>query len=175
MLKGVLAGIALFVAFNVAMFALSYYAESSAVGIRARGRMRRSLDWYPPVRFMQPRCCGSNETSAISTLRNISSSEEQFRDTVQSINDPATHSMLRAEWAFLEELNVDAAAPIAVLAGIEGKAHELEGMVCFPDGSERIQCMVKGSIGDEEDVGRTLATEILESGGREVIAEFRLS
>ena len=43
------------------------------------------------------------------------------------------------------------------------------------DGSERIQCMVKGSIGDEEDVGRTLATEILESGGREVIAEFRLS
>lgn len=105
----------------------------------------------------------------------IRSAEEQFRDTVQSINDPATHSMLRAEWAFLEELDVDAAAPVAVLAGIEGKALELEGMVCFPDGSERIQCMVKGSIGDEEDVGRTLATEILESGGREVIAEFRLS
>jgi hypothetical protein len=77
-LKSVLAGVALFVAFNVAMFALSYYAESSAVGIRERARMRSSIDWYPPVRFMQPRCCGSNEVSAIATLRNVSSSEAQF-------------------------------------------------------------------------------------------------
>jgi len=104
----------------------------------------------------------------------IRSSEEQFRDTVQSINDPSTHAMLRAEWSFLEHLGVDPTAPVAVLASIEGKVVELEGMVAFPDGSEKIQCMVKGSIGNEEDLGRTLATEILEAGGREVIAEFRL-
>ncbi len=105
----------------------------------------------------------------------IRSSEEQFKDTVQSINDPATHGMLRAEWSFLEYLEVDPAAPVAVLASIEGKALELEGMVAYPDGSEKIQCMVKGTIGNEEDLGRTLAVEILESGGREVIDEFRLS
>lgn len=105
----------------------------------------------------------------------IRSSEEQFRDTVQSINDPATHGMLRAEWSFLEHLDVDAAAPVAVLASVEGKALELEGMVAYPDGSEKIQCIVKGTIGNEEDLGRTLAQELLEAGGREVIEEFRLS
>lgn len=105
----------------------------------------------------------------------IRSSEEQFKDTVQSINDPSTHAMLRAEWSFLEHLEVDPAAPVAVLASIEGKALELEGMVAFPDGSEKIQCMVKGTIGNEEDLGRTLAVELLDSGGREVIEEFRLS
>ncbi|HXV14106.1 MAG TPA: hydroxymethylbilane synthase [Candidatus Krumholzibacteria bacterium] len=105
----------------------------------------------------------------------IRSSEDQFKDTVQSINDPATHGMLRAEWSFLEHLEVDPAAPVAVLASIEGKALELEGMVAFPDGSEKIQCMVKGTIGNEEDLGRTLAVELLESGGREVIEEFRLT
>ncbi|MCI0450778.1 MAG: hydroxymethylbilane synthase [Candidatus Latescibacteria bacterium] len=105
----------------------------------------------------------------------IRSSEDQFKDTVQSINDPATHGMLRAEWSFLEHLEVDPAAPVAVLASIEGKALELEAMVAFPDGSEKIQCMVKGTIGNEEDLGRTLAVELLESGGREVIEEFRLS
>jgi hydroxymethylbilane synthase len=105
----------------------------------------------------------------------IRSSEDQFKDTVQSINDPATHSMLRAEWSFLEHLEVDPAAPVAVLASIEGKALELEAMVAFPDGSEKIQCMVKGTIGNEEDLGRTLAVELLESGGREVIEEFRLT
>jgi hydroxymethylbilane synthase len=105
----------------------------------------------------------------------VRSSEEQFRDAVQSINDPATHTMLRAEWAFLEHVDVDSSAPVAVLASIEGKAIELEGMVAFPDGSEKIQVMVKGVMGDEEDLGRTLATEILEAGGREVIEEFRLA
>ncbi|HEX5132274.1 MAG TPA: hydroxymethylbilane synthase [Candidatus Krumholzibacteria bacterium] len=104
----------------------------------------------------------------------IRSSEEHFRDAVQAINDPVTHGVLRAEWAFLEHLGVDPSAPVAVLATIEGKALEVEGMVAYPDGSEKIQCMVKGAIGDEEDLGRTLATEILEAGGREVIQEFRL-
>jgi hydroxymethylbilane synthase len=104
----------------------------------------------------------------------IRSTEEQFRDAVQSINDPVTHGMLRAEWAFLERLEVDESAPVAVLASIEGKAVELEGMVAFSDGSEKIQCIVKGTRGNEEDLGRTLADELLEAGGREVIEEFRL-
>lgn len=105
----------------------------------------------------------------------IRSSDEQFRDVVQCINDPATHAMLRAEWAFLEHVGVDSSAPIAVLASIEGKAIELEGMVAFPDGSEKIQCMVKGAMGNEEDLGSTLAKEILDAGGREVVEEFRLA
>jgi hydroxymethylbilane synthase len=105
----------------------------------------------------------------------IRSSEDQFRDVVQSINDPATHAMLRAEWSFLEHIGVDSSAPVAVLASIEGKAIELEGMVAYPDGSEKIQCMVKGSMGNEEDLGDTLAKEILEAGGYEVIQEFRLA
>ncbi len=105
----------------------------------------------------------------------IRSADEHFRDAVQSINDPVSHTMLRAEWAFLEHLGVESGAPVAVLAEIEGKALELEGMLAYPDGSEKIQCMVKGSVGNEEDLGRTLATEILDAGGREVIEEFRLS
>jgi hydroxymethylbilane synthase len=105
----------------------------------------------------------------------IRSVEETFRDIVQCINDPATHAMLRAEWSFLEHVGVDSSAPVAVLASIEGKAIELEGMVAFPDGSEKILCMVKGNMGNEEDLGSTLAREILEAGGREVVEEFRLA
>jgi len=118
-------------------------------------------------------CVPSAGQGALAVL--IRSSEELFRDVVQCINDPATHTMLRAEWSFLEHVGVDATAPIAVLASIEGKAIELEGMVAFPDGSEKIQCMVKGAMGNEEDLGSTLAKEILDAGGREVIEEFRLA
>ena len=68
----------MFVAFNAAMFGLAVYAESSSVGIRERGRIYRSIDWYLPVRLMRPIRCGY-EASVIGTLRNISSSEAQFR------------------------------------------------------------------------------------------------
>jgi hydroxymethylbilane synthase len=105
----------------------------------------------------------------------VRSAEDQFRDVVQCINDPATYAMLRAEWSFIEHVGVDSSAPVAVLASIEGKAIELEGMVAFPDGSEKILCMVKGHMGQEEDLGSTLAKEILDAGGREVIEEFRLA
>jgi hydroxymethylbilane synthase len=57
----------------------------------------------------------------------IRSTEDQFRDIVQTINDPATHAMLRAEWSFLEHVGVDSSAPVAVLASIEGKSHRARG------------------------------------------------
>jgi hydroxymethylbilane synthase len=104
----------------------------------------------------------------------IRSSEETFRETVQSINDPRTYNALRAEWAFMEHLGVNGTAPVGVLCSVENKVLELEGVLAFPDGREKIQCMVKGSLGQEEDLGRTLAQEILDAGGREVIQELHL-
>lgn len=104
----------------------------------------------------------------------IRSSEEIFRESVQSINDPRTYSALRAEWSFIEHLDVDGEAPVGVLGSIEGKALELEGVLAYPDGREKIQFMVKGTLGQEEDLGRTLALEILNAGGREIFQELNL-
>ncbi len=104
----------------------------------------------------------------------IRSSEKSFRDCVQSINDPRTYSVLRAEWSFMEHLGANGDAPIGVLGSIEGKALELEGVLAYPDGREKILFMVKGHFGQEEDLGSTLAHEILEAGGREVLQELHL-
>lgn len=104
----------------------------------------------------------------------IRSSEATFRESVQSINDPRTYGALRAEWAFIEHLEVDGEAPVGVLCSIENKVIELEGVLVFPDGREKVQFMVKGSLGQEEELGQTLAQEILDAGGREVIQELHI-
>ncbi len=104
----------------------------------------------------------------------VRSSEEQFRETLQSINDPATYSMLRAEWAFVENLEIGGGGPVGVLGRIEGKMLEIEGVLAYPDGREKIQFVVKGTLGHEEDLGRTLATEVLNAGGREILQELHL-
>jgi hydroxymethylbilane synthase len=104
----------------------------------------------------------------------IRSSEDQFREGIQEINDPVTYRELRAEWAFLDQLGVDGMDPVGVLAGTVGKVLEVEGVLAFPDGREKIHFVVKGSPGQDEDLGRTLAAEIVDAGGREILQELHL-
>jgi len=48
-------------------------------------------------------------------------------------------------------------------------------VLAFPDGREKIHFLVKGLLGQEEDLGGTLAQEILDAGGREILQELDLS
>jgi len=104
----------------------------------------------------------------------IRSSDESFRDCLQSINDHTTYSCLRAEWSFLEHLGVDNTSVAGVVGSIERKALELEGVLPIPDVTEKIHFMVKGHLGQEEELGQTLAKEILESGGHEALEQINL-
>jgi hydroxymethylbilane synthase len=104
----------------------------------------------------------------------LRSGDDQFKHCVHPINEPATHRELSAEWAFLEYLGLNGAQPVGVLASTEEKALEIEGVLAYPDGREKIHFMVKGSIGQEKELGLTLAEEILEAGGREILQELHL-
>ena len=53
----------------------------------------------------------------------IRSSEDQFRDVVQNINDPATHAMLRAQWWVLEHLGVDSSRAGRRVGEHRGQGH----------------------------------------------------
>lgn len=104
----------------------------------------------------------------------VRSSDEQFVEVMQPINDASAYSALRAEWSFLEHLGVDSSSPVGVLGWIENNVLELEGVLAFPDGREKIHFLVKGMLGQEEDLGGTLAQEILDAGGREILEELHL-
>ena len=104
----------------------------------------------------------------------VRSQGERFRDGIQAINHSTSFGLLRAEWAFLEHLGTDNNAPVGVLGSIDGRALELEGMVVCTDGREKVHCIVKGLIGQEEELGRTLASEILDAGGRDILQELHL-
>lgn len=104
----------------------------------------------------------------------VRSEGDHFRDAILEINDHSTYRELRAEWAFLDYLGLGGLDPAGVLAVTRARVLEVEGVLAYPDGREKIHFMVKGSPGQDEDLGRTLAAEILEAGGREILQELHL-
>lgn len=104
----------------------------------------------------------------------VRSDEEHPKKSMRAINDPAAYAEIAAERAFLDYLGVSEEAPVGVLGSIEGKTLELEGMIAFPDGRERIREVVTGSVGKECELGEQLAREILDVGGRAMLQELNL-
>jgi hydroxymethylbilane synthase len=104
----------------------------------------------------------------------IRAGDDMFSDTVHRINDAASWRELDAEWAFMNHLGLNCAHPVGVLASAERRALEIEGVLAYPDGREKIHFVVKGLPGQEKDLGRTLAEEILEAGGREILQELHI-
>ncbi len=100
----------------------------------------------------------------------VRSESSPLRDRIHAINHPPTWSALRAEWAFLEHLGADDPSRVGVLCTVEKKTLELEGVIAVPDLDEKIHMIVRGKTGQEEELGRTLAREILEAGGRDALA-----
>lgn len=100
--------------------------------------------------------------------------DEQTGKIIHSINDPASCSEIKAEWAFINALSLSAASPIGVLGRIEGKKIDLEGVLALPDGREKIRSVTSGVPGKEEELGKILAEEILDAGGREILQELNL-
>ena len=89
---------------------------------------------------------------------------DQMRRIVTPLDDPSTHSAIRAERAALRHLGGGCQAPIAAYARLEdGKLH-LAGMVARSDGSRLLRSATAGPACDPESVGTALAEDLLRQG-----------
>ncbi len=104
----------------------------------------------------------------------VRAGDDPMRKLMGTIEDPASASEIKAEWAFLNHLGLGESDPVGVLGSIEGDRLKLEGVVALPDGREKISSLVKGNQGHEDELGEMLASEILETGGREIMQELNL-
>jgi len=104
----------------------------------------------------------------------VRTGDDPVRKLMGAIEDPASASEIKAEWAFLNHLGLSESDPVGVLGNIEGDRLKLEGVVALPDGREKISSLVKGNQGHEDELGEMLASEILKTGGREIIQELNL-
>jgi hydroxymethylbilane synthase len=91
--------------------------------------------------------------------------DSRAADMLAAIHDLETAQRLAAERAFLAALDGSCETPIAGLAELDGTTLRLRGEVLRPDGSEALQDAQTCVIEDGPELGREMATKLLEQAG----------
>jgi len=95
--------------------------------------------------------------------------DHRTKELVAFLDDPVTHSEVRAERAALLHLGGGCQVPIAAHARLkEGELH-LAGVVASVDGSRLLRSAVAGPAQEPEALGRALAENLLRQGARAIL------
>jgi hydroxymethylbilane synthase len=96
----------------------------------------------------------------------------RVRDLIAFLNDPVTHSAVRAERAFLARLEGGCVVPVAGLAQIQGDSLTFEALIGDLEGQRLIRGEITGERAEADSLGHTLAERLLDQGGREILAQI---
>ena len=90
-------------------------------------------------------------------------------DLISFLNHGPTEITVRAERAFLKELEGGCQVPIAAIGRLNNENLHLKGMVANLDGTKVLKDEIKGEKDKSEALGIRLAKRLLDSGGREIL------
>jgi hydroxymethylbilane synthase len=98
--------------------------------------------------------------------------DDEVNGYVGLLDDEATHMSIMAERAFLRRLEGGCQVPIAAWGSVsDGGMLKLRGLVGTLDGRKLIKGEVEGEAGKAEELGMTLAENLLSRGADEILRE----
>ncbi len=97
--------------------------------------------------------------------------DDELFEGLSFLQDDETSVRVRAERAFLLQLEGGCQVPIGGFAVLEDDLISLTGLIAAVDGSRMLKETVSGSQEEAEKIGRGLAENLLAQGGAEILAE----
>lgn len=98
--------------------------------------------------------------------------DQKTMDLISFLNHGPTEMTVRAERAFLKELEGGCQVPIAAIGSFNDENLYLRGMVANLDGTEILKDEITGKKDKAEELGITLAKRLLDAGGREILRDI---
>ena len=135
----------------------------AAAGMKRMGWEDRISQFLPPDIVLPAACQG---ILGIETRQG-----DSLRDALTFLHDPETGVELSGERAFLRRLGGGCQLPVAVFAQKTGELIHIEALVGSLDGKTVIRQDIFGPAADASELGDKLAVDILDRGGREILAE----
>lgn len=136
----------------------------AAAGLHRMGWKDRISDYLDPSEFLPAIGQGALGIE-------IRSEDADVRRLLAPLHDSDTAVAVRAERAFLQELEGGCQVPIGGHARVAGDAVELSGLVASLDGREIHRNVGSAPKGEAEALGRNLARDLLNAGARTILEE----
>lgn len=100
--------------------------------------------------------------------------EKSKKNAIEELcNNKEVSICLRAERAYLKTLEGGCSIPVFALAEIHDNKLKIKGGIISLDGKERIHKTLTASIEQPEHLGKMLAEFVLDSGGKEILADIK--
>ena len=130
----------------------------AAAGLIRLGRADEATEWLEPSIMLPAVAQGAIAVE-------LRADDQDVVDTISAVNHQSSAAAVMAERAFLARLGAGCTAAVAAHA-VETKEHDLSltAMIGAPDG-RHVRDTVIGPSAHAEEIGETLASALLESGG----------
>ncbi|MCB9729304.1 MAG: hydroxymethylbilane synthase [Deltaproteobacteria bacterium] len=139
----------------------------AAAGLRRlglAGRISRPLD---PTRDMLP-AVGQGALTI-----EVREDDAAVRELVGRLTDRDALDATTAERAFLRAVEGGCQVPACAHATLDGERLQLAGFIGAPSGDPFVRDALSGARAQAAELGRALATRLLDAGGREIMAALR--
>ena len=100
--------------------------------------------------------------------------DQAIMDLLQPLNHADTHIRLLAERAMNHRLHGGCQVPIAGYATLDADEIFLRGLVGRPDGSEVVRGDIRGPASQAEQLGNSLAEQLLQQGAETILKDIGL-
>lgn len=137
-------------------------------GVRRMGYEEMIIEEMPADVFTPPAGQG-----CIAVETHVDLDEATRRFIKDHVNHGPTEACVKAERAFLKELQGGCSIPSFVYAVIENDLLRVRGGIVSLDGSKEVRMERSGVVQDAETLGLDLGRAVLQQGGKEILAEIR--
>ena len=148
----------------------------AAAGLVRLNREAAITEYLEPAQMLPAPGQGS---LAIEATNSLAQRDPDLHKALSNLDDFFTHVAVDAERAVLNALEAGCTAPVGALATVtpapselkaESEIH-LQAMAASVDGSQVIRMSITGAVGNAEELGRELASQLLAAGAAGLLGE----
>ncbi len=103
------------------------------------------------------------------------SNDEEVLEMLAFLNHQETRWAVEAERAYLAEVEGGCQIPIGVYGKMEQEVLQLEAVILSVDGMRQVRQTISGAPAEAKQLGQTLAQDMLNAGGREILQELEVN
>lgn len=141
-----------------------------AIVLAAVGPARLGIQ-LPAARPLPPQVFVPAVGQGVIAVEARSDADPFLWERLRLLDHPPTRTVARAERAFLRRLGGGCRVPVGAFAELAGGALRLVAMIARPDGSLLLHGGREGPPERGEELGASLADELLDRGGRAILDE----